>query len=192
MLMMLGVDPGFAACGHAEVEVDARLEVNVLRLGVIRTNKSKRKQNVLARSDQTRRLRELSTLLGMLIGDANVVCSEALSDGHGNAATSKLVGMTWGAIVTHALLTGTPLLQASPQDVRKRLGLPAKATKEDVKIAVGALYGSAKLEKMLIGVTESFRVHAYDALAAVTACIDSDEVRLALAMSEAVSSRLHA
>jgi Holliday junction resolvasome RuvABC endonuclease subunit len=186
MLTMLGIDPGFAACGHAEVEVDQHLHVNVLRLGVITTSKSHKKQRVLACDDQTRRLRELSSLLGMMIGDAGVVCSEALSDGHGNAATSKLVGMMWGVVVAHSQTHSRPILQVTPADMRKRLGLSGKAGKSDIKKAMQKRYGEAKLEELLSGVAEGKRVHAYDALAAIVACLDSDQVRLALAMNGAV------
>lgn len=185
MLSVLGIDPGFAECGHAEVQVGERGKLTVVRLGIIRTTKSQRRQKVLAADDQTRRLRELSSLLGMLIGDADVVCSEALSDGHGNAATSKLLGMSWGVVVTHAQLGRKPLLMVSPQQLRERLGLKGNAGKEAVQDAMCERFGKKVLVDLLSNVPSSKRVHAYDALAAAVACLDSEQVRLAMAVSSA-------
>lgn len=184
MLTMLGVDPGFAACGYAQVEVDAQLNVSVARVGVIRTQKSSKKDRVLACSDNTRRLREISRRLHELVDGSSVVCSESPSHGHKNAVVTFQVGLMWGCLLSHAQRSGKPVLEVSPAQMRKRLGLKANAGKKDIEALVRSRFDARRLDALLRD-PKSMHVHAYDALAAVLACLDSDEVRLALAMQEA-------
>jgi len=178
-VIVLGLDPGFASCGYAELDVRSG-NVRALRMGTLRTTKSQRKRGILAADDDTRRARELSSLLGMMVKEADVVCSEALSHGHQNATTGIKVGISWGVVVAHVQAHAKPLLTASPAVIRQRLGLVGTAGKDDLRKAMASRYGKRTLDKLVAQVTDSQRVHAYDALAAATACLDSDEVRLLL------------
>lgn len=194
MIRVLGLDPGFASCGYAEIVLAPRerseMKTSVERLGVLRTQKSAKKKSMLVADDNTRRARELSALLGMMIGDSDIVCAESLSHprvkrANGQwtiaVATSCQNSMTWGVVVALAQHERKPLLQASPQEIRKRIGLEKKASKNDISDAMLKLFGEPALMELLSSVTSSQRVHAFDALAAAVACLDTDEIRLLLA-----------
>jgi crossover junction endodeoxyribonuclease RuvC len=175
--VVLGVDPGFASCGYAEVLLEKDTET-VLRMGVIRTQRSGKKRRVLETEDMVRRGRELSSVLGMLVQDSAVVAAESLSYPPSASSSAKLA-MCWGVIVAHSQLAKVPILQASPQAIKKHVCDAGNATKDEVRRALQQRFGKHKLELAIdsdlpLGQYE----HAYDALAAAVCCLDSDTVRM--------------
>jgi len=198
--LVLGIDPGFASLGFALLELGGPRDGSglvpdlVIKIGVIRTTKTDKKQKVLSADDNTRRCRELARALRALFvigapargagvaalfeaGDVvRLVCAEKMSFPR-NASAAAKVAMTWGLIMGHVDLHDLPLLQASPQDVKKRVTGNASASKEDIERAMVKKFGRG-LYRMLKGVPPGQHEHAFDALASAVACLDSDEARI--------------
>lgn len=196
--LVLGVDPGFASCGFAVLSLgDSEADDQVVTLGVLRTKPSSNKQRVLATEDNVRRARDLATSMralhdcGSMIpvthrgvaalfegGDRiRLVCAERMSFPRSASAAAK-VAMVWGLIVANLERRGVPLLQASPQDVKKRVAGNPAATKEAVELAMLKRFGRG-LHRMLKAVPKGEHEHAFDALASIVACLDSEEGRMA-------------
>ena len=191
-MIVLGLDPGFASCGYAEMSLDSDGHtIDVSRMGVIRTKKASKKRNLLQADDATRRTKELSALIGMMVRDCDIVCSEALSEGFSNAITSKLMGMVWGVMTAHVQINGRPLLTVSPAALRSRLLLPPKASKDDLRDAMWGRFGQAKLQKLLLGTPKGQRQHAYDALAAAVTSLQDEQVLLLLATRRQLGPTMH-
>ncbi len=187
--LLFGIDPGFAALGHATIALDRRGE-EVIDIGVLRTAASDKKRKMLAADDNTRRGRELARALGALMSPAprsitrvggghvarvSLVCAESMSFPRSASAAAK-VAISWGIIITNVDRDGLPLIQLSPQEVKKAITGKKNASKEEVRDALIERYGADAFAK-LASVPESMREHAYDALASTVACLESDEVR---------------
>lgn len=183
-MIVLGIDPGFASMGVAVVDVRERDE-RVIALDVVRTQKDDRKRRTLASDDNVRRARELAVELGGAIGwlgnaggnNARVVCAEAMSFPRNASAASK-VALSWGVICALAEVRDLPIVQASPQQIKKAVAGTKTASKLDVESALLARYGN-ELEQLVAHLPDGQHEHAYDALAAVVACLDSDVLRMA-------------
>lgn len=175
MILVLGLDPGFASCGYAAMELDDDGVIDVAEMGVIRTQPSPKKRKVLAVDDNVRRLQEIVKELDGLVGGANVVCAEAMSFPR-NASSSAKIGMVVGAVVTLCEAHGRVLLQATPQQIKKAVCGNKSASKEEVESAM--LDKHPAIDLLLKDVPRSQVQHAYDALAAAEACLDSETVRL--------------
>lgn len=173
-IIALGLDPGFASVGFALVEIHPVRET-VVKLGVIHTEKSGAKQNVLAADDNVRRARELFIALNREGAWVKVVCAEAMSFPRHAPAAAKMA-MGWGVIAALAEMRGWPIVQASPQAIKKSLCGARNASKQDVEHALTVRYGQMPwAEEVPRGQQE----HAFDALAAVVCCLDSEVIRLA-------------
>lgn len=174
-MTILGIDPGFAALGCAVMEVTAGSE-RVLQVEVVRTEKSNRKAHVRAAEDQHRRACILAGVLHRLVAEYRVVAFavEAPSfgrGGNGSGAAFK-TGISWGVISTLALLLDLPVVQASPQDVKKALCGRKNASKEDVEGAIERRYPDLSWPR-----AKDDREHVADAAGVVVACLDSEVVR---------------
>jgi len=200
--LVIGIDPGFASFGWAMLTPDGE----VVGLGVLRTAPSDKKAKVLASHDNVRRTRELARDFGALLdgrmpgkpeeyqhtpfgqapseGGAAVrlIAAESMSFPRNASAASKMA-MAWGMIVGAATLRDLPLVQASPQTVKKRICGDMKASKKDIENAMVARYGQG-LFRMLKGVPAGSHEHAFDALAVARACLDSDEARMLRQMAK--------
>ena len=183
--LALGVDPGFASFGWALVRLSSSLVVE--GMGVLRTAKSDAKRNVYATDDTLRRAREVSgSLLELLaphMGDLRVVCAEAMSyprvKGNVMAVAVSQMSMAWGIIALLAEQWDLPIVQGSPQSIKKALCGTQKATKEEVQATLDAQFGASLGEAHLKPhkVPKGQWEHPYDALAAVVALQHSDVVR---------------
>lgn len=178
LAILNGYDPGLAHFGYASVALHAQGE-EVLDLGVMKSEKSDAKRNMLASDDNVRRARELSEGIGktMILG-VRAVCAESMSFPRGSSAAAKL-SLSWGVLVTHVHLRGLPLLQASPQEVKKKVAGKKDASKIEVQEMLVERYGVeilAILDRKKI--PKGQREHPCDALAAIVACLDSELVRL--------------
>lgn len=195
-MLVLGLDPGFSSCGYAVLLHDGR-QLGVVSMGVLRTKKSSKKLKVLAADDNVRRCRELARALrGLLDGgplepklgaglDAlfgdkvKIVCAEKMSFPRSSSVAAKMA-MTWGALTALCEVRNLPLLQASPQEVKKRVTGAADASKEQVERAMRRRFPAA--QKLVRKLPKGQHEHAWDALASAVACLDSDEVRMMLAV----------
>ena len=174
-LRVLGIDIGFASVGIALVEL-THVSESVEWLDVIRTEKSAKKREVRASDDNLRRAQEIaSRLVPFFQNDRiQVVCMEAMSFPR-NASASMKMGMCLGDIATLACLYSVPIQQVSPQEIKKRLCGKKDASKDDVEKALRKRY---KIRKDVVAFTESSREHAFDALASIVACLDSEVIRI--------------
>lgn len=172
-MIVLGVDPGFAKCGYAIVDVQPYKEV-VEETGVITTVPSPKKLHILSTDDNVRRLREISCALETQMTEAQVVCCEAMSWPR-NASSIAKIGMVWGVIVSLADSRSIPILQASPQDIKIALCGRKTATKDDVISAIDNRYPDMPPFRM----PKSSWEHQADAVGAVVACLNSQAMMLA-------------
>lgn len=175
---VIGVDPGFASIGYAVVRIEPEFEV-VEALGVIRTEKSDAKRNVMASDDNLRRAREIyEAVRGILTPSPFAICAETMSFPRNSGAAAK-VAMCWGVIASLSAEKGIPVVQASPQEIKKVLCGARGASKEEVQEAVLKRYPENVVLRELTGIIPSQREHAFDAVAAVVACLKSDVMRVA-------------
>lgn len=173
---LLGIDPGFAAMGWAAVELCKDTET-VHSMGVIRTEKSDKKRKVRASEDNVRRMGELwQGLEGFLWPDLIAICTESQSWPRSAGTIAKL-GMAWGVIGSIAELGEVPILQASPQQIKRDVAGARNASKVDVRLALALRYPDLPWPSKKIDLE-----HCGDAMGAVVSCLDSDVVRLARRM----------
>ena len=180
---VLACDPGFAAFGFAIVQLTTDGE-RVVGLGVLRTKRSPAKRGVFASDDALRRARELALQLGEILDSHNVIAIAAESMSHvRNSSAAAKVSLAWGVL---AALTARdlPLLQVSPQGIKKAIVGRPGASKADVQLKLLQRYGAATAD-LLSAVPASLHEHAYDALGALVACLDSETLRLARTMAGA-------
>jgi len=168
MTTIIGVDPGFACLGLARVALLPGGGERVECLEVIRTEASARKREIRATDDNLRRAGELAAALDGWIGpDVVAICSESQSWPR-NAATTAKVGMCWGVIAAVAHRHGLPVLQASPQEIKRAVAGRKTASKGEIMVALECRYDDLPPWPAQKGLVE----HAADALAAVVACLD--------------------
>lgn len=177
MTRLLGIDPGFASIGWAVVEsTDDGSTLDVISAGVVRSKKAKPKQRVLAADDNFRRAREIGRALGriMLEHRVDAVCAEAMSFPRSSSVAAKMA-MCWGVLAQLCETLGLPLVQTSPQKLKRAVTGNASASKDDVAAALYIRLPNAL--GALVGIPASIHEHAMDAFGAIIACLDSDVVR---------------
>jgi len=165
---LLSVDPGMAHFGIAVVHLESQA---VPYLDVIATKPSSRKRKILVSDDNTRRLREIYDHLWWVIDkyQPDALCCETFSPPRHASAAVK-AAMSWTLLVTIDL----PFVQASPQEIKKKMTGLRNASKEDVAKAVRKW----ACEPLAMGkIAAAKREHAYDAIAAAVTCADSEIVR---------------
>lgn len=177
-MIVLGADCGLAHFGIAIVRLGRRAE-EVVDVHTFATKKSNAKQNVLAADDNVRRCRELAAHLLELCGAHTpvAICAESMSAPRHASAAAKL-SMSWGALATVAQLLGLPVVQCSPQAIKKAVCGAKGASKEDIQAELCDRYSAPLFAHLKKGDRE----HAGDALAAVVAGLDSDVIRMARQM----------
>lgn len=164
---LFGNDPGFASFGLVVYDLTIDEFVDG---GVLRTKKDGGK--VKATEDNLRRARELH---GELVASAepyNVVaiCAEAMSYAR-HASASHKIGIAWGVVAS----LGVPVIQQSPQAIKKHVCGKISATKEQVRQAMLAKHPElARFEPKQKTLFE----HYYDAAAAVLACLNTEQGRI--------------
>lgn len=177
--VILGIDPGLAHLGWAVVRVGDDPEI--LAGGVIVTEKSSALQSMLSSEDAVMRMqtqfRELKRQVLLPVGfyNAGALAVESISYPR-NAGSAAKIGMSWGVITSFAFVEGLPILQASPQHVKKVIAGIRSASKEEVAEAVskrapGGAPIAAKLNK-------GNREHFWDAAAVALVVADYEVVKL--------------
>lgn len=176
MKTILGIDPGFAKCGIAIVELMPDAE-RVISLFVACTSKSDKKRKVRASEDNVRRAAELFGMINFPIGgDTIAICAEAQSWPRNAGAIAK-IGIAWGVVAGIAARHGLPVLQATPKELKRAVCGRGTASKKEVQAALVERYGELPLPPQ-----RGLHEHACDALAAVVACLDADVIKLARRM----------
>lgn len=185
MIPVLGLDPGFASIGYALVLLDATEERPVL-MGVFETEKSSKKQAVLAADDNVRRAREISVFLhGMLTkgphGPVRAICAETMSFPRSSSVAAKMA-MCWGVVSSLSSMLDVPVLQVTPMNLKLKVTGKKTSSKEEVQAALRERFGG-QVSRYCPDVPPSKLEHPYDALGAVLACRDSEVLRLLRQMS---------
>lgn len=185
MSRVLGLDPGFASVGWAVVDLFESPQIHAL--GVLRTKQSNRKQAVLAAADNFRRARELGQALGNLVLEQriDVVAAEAMSFPRSSSVAAKMA-MCWGVLARICEEFDLPLVQASPQQIKRALTGNASASKDDVQASLAIRFPNAI--GLVGGLPKGLHEHAFDAAGAAVACLTSDVIRASVGRSSSAHS----
>jgi len=181
--VLLGIDPGFASVGIALVELGVDSD-HVVALKVLRTEKSSAKRSVLSSEDNVRRAREISWEIRLLLTNPTYqvvgICAESMSFPRNASAAAKMA-MTWGVLA--ALSGDIPIFQCSPQELKLKVAGSKIATKEDIQAALVRKFGAEIMS--LVKVPKGQHEHLFDALGAIVACSDSDQIKMVRQMMRA-------
>ena len=176
-LVVLGVDPGFASLGFCRLAVRGE-ERTVEHLGVVKTSKENKKRAVYASDDNVRRIGELTEALAALLNGVHCVCAEAMSFPRSASVANKM-GIAWGVLGALCHDRDIPIIQASPQELKKSITGNKTASKEAVQDAVSRELGesfTARIQEITAGMRE----HPSDAAAAALYSLKSDVVKATL------------
>lgn len=175
---VLGIDPGLANMGVCVVELDGK-DIKVVFLEVLATQKSSKKKEVLASSDTVRRARELANALNAVVVRQRpmVMAVEAMSYPR-NASSAAKTAVSWGVLATLAELFDLPMVQASPQDMKKALCGNRSASKVEVQKELESHFPGA-FHDFVTRYPKAQHEHGFDALGVVFACLNSEVVRMA-------------
>lgn len=177
--------------------------VRVEKFGFFGTEKENKKANVLATEDNLRRAREIAAFLSELLDSLDdhrnrlvAICAESMSWPR-NAGASAKMGISWGVVAAVAHARRVPILQTSPQAMKKKITGRRDANKDEVREGVldflvkangvrGAEFlpiGRERSERRLLEheakIPKTRREHAWDALGLALACRDADSIQMA-------------
>jgi crossover junction endodeoxyribonuclease RuvC len=180
-VIVLGVDPGLASFGWGAVRLFPKLE-RIVRVEVIKTKPSPKKLKVLAADDTSRRARELATTLREVITRFKpvVIAAEAYSAPRHASSAGKL-NRAWGVLDGLTVEFSLPLVQTSPQAIKKLLCEDASASKAQVQAALELRY-DRQFQSFVERSPKGDLEHGFDAVGAVVACLDSDVILMARGM----------
>jgi Holliday junction resolvasome RuvABC endonuclease subunit len=198
-MVVVGIDPGLAATGWAWLLVGSDCAPRLHSAGAILTKPTAAKLRLHSVDDTAERIRHLAHQVHDMIAIRQaespvVVAVEAYSTPRFAAAAVKL-GFAWGAVVATLRHLRVPVVQLTPQQVKKALGIrpPPRATrprtereKEDARQARKQLVGWRMDELMpgsrdLLAALAAGEVeHATDAAAVAYAALKTDVVWAAL------------
>jgi len=181
-VFILGVDPGFASFGYSMVHLLPSIE-EVMLTDVIRTQKSPKKLNVKAADDNFRRSQAIAAVLHEVVKKWQpvAIAAEAMSFPR-NASAAAKVAMAWGILSDICYVYQLPMVQATPQEIKKALCDNKSATKSDIQRALEDRYPNQFL-RFTQTVPAGQWEHGFDAAGAVVTCLDSDVVRMARGMA---------
>lgn len=177
MNLILGLDPGFANIGFAMTSTSGS---EVKAIGLISTEKSNKKQKVRASDDNALRTREIVRALNMLkvYGNIVAICAESMSFPRSSSVSAKMA-LSWGAIIAFAVLNSEiPIVQSTPQEIKRAVCGKKSASKEEVQAALVARYRDQYLVEKLDGIAHSMHEHPFDALGSIVAGFESDTLQL--------------
>lgn len=180
MLTTLTLDPGFAALGWGVVRRQRNVDT-VLEMGVVKTQKAKKKQRILANEDNFMRGRQSAEKIVTLVRHYNVdlITFEAFSVPM-KASKSNLIkiGMPYGMLIMLSVMRDLAVVMSTPQHIKKKICGRINASKEEVRDVMLEMFGThpgvlAFIEEVAPGSRE----HGWDSLAAYVAAEDSDVMK---------------
>lgn len=179
----MGIDPGFASTGFSLLRLGKESSQDqIVLMGLIRTQKSSAVRKIRASDDNLARAREIYADLCRLVDQYNVriICAETMSYPR-NASSAAKMSMCWGVIASLSFQKNLPVVQASPQEIKKKLCGLANASKEDIQVSLNKKFKALGVpdSPFLRNIPKSAIEHPYDALASVIACQDSDVMLMA-------------
>ena len=167
MKSILGIDPGFAALGVARLELCDHDREHCSLLDVFTTKPANKKRNTLAADDNMVRAFLIAEYLeGMITTDTVAIAAEAMSYPRNASAAAKMA-ICWGIIASVAHRHKLPLIQSSPQEIKKSICDNKSASKEDVQHALELRYDDLPDWPFTMGLRE----HSADALAAAVVAL---------------------
>lgn len=172
-LIVMGVDPGFANFGYCLSNLADGL--NPIKIGVIHTEKSDKKLNVLATSDNFARGRLIARDIVALIKQYNVraICAEAMSHPRQASVAGKM-SYSWGAMAAICEIYDIPMMQQSPQATKKVLLGKATATKDEVQLLVERRFPRNEVVRKFSAGKKGDWEHGFDACAAILSMENSE------------------
>lgn len=183
-MKLIGIDPGFASIGFAVMHVPTKDRACVLEMGIIETEASAKKNRIVSTEDNLRRAKEIARALRTLLArhvSASAFCAEAMSFPRSASVAAKMA-MCWGVLAALSEATSVPILQSSPQHVKRVACGKISATKEEIQDRMLELYPeiAPMREKLLTpkGTTNDWE-HPHDALACAHAMLGSEAVEIA-------------
>lgn len=197
-VLVLGLDPGFSAIGWAAVEVrdPERAGLVVHSAGVFETKADPRKRLVLRSDDNLRRTREIAHWLRdnvvFLRSHARLplvaICAESFSPPRSASVAAK-VAMTWGAVGALSATMNLPIVQCTPQGLKKAIVGKRSASKEEIISALDRRFGGVIAPLLEGRVAQGKWEHPYDAIGAAVACVEADVIQIALRASAQVEDQ---
>jgi len=164
-LTVLGIDPGWASTGVAVLRKYADQSVECLHAGVIRTEKSSKKdlRSLRVSADDTRRMKELHVGLAGIADafDIQVLAYEVYSPYGKQGGNAWKASRAEGGVQIFGLERGMVVLPFLPQDLKRAFCGKVSASKDDVIEAMSKKVKS--LEAMLLQLPKTMREHAADA-----------------------------
>lgn len=205
---VLGLDPGMRCVGWAIFRLYRDGKLDFVIGGTFGTEKADKKSKTLSTDDNFRRAREIARHLLKITRefDVKAIAAEGMSFPRSSSVAAKMA-MCWGVLAMLAeLLDPLPVLQASPQQLKKACGvmpLPRQPkvdpgdkaakkiadrarramkaqSKSDVQEAMSRMFPA--LSDVLDNVPKDEREHPADACAAVVCALPTDEFRTLRAM----------
>lgn len=92
-------------------------------------------------------------------------------------ASDFKIGIFWGVLAATAEFNALPILQATPQEIKKRLCGRGSASKKEVQAKLVERY-----ERLPLPSQKGKHEHICDALGAVVTCLDAPEIMMARRM----------
>lgn len=187
-VFILGADPGFASFGLTVARLLKESE-EFIETDVIRTEKSAKKKGVKASDDNFHRGQIISARLHTLVKKYQpmAIAAEAASWPRNAGATAKLA-MSWGILIDLCYVYQLPMVQGSPQEIKKALCDDKAASKESVRRAMEGRYPGqfdefkARYPARKPPSPNGRWEHGFDAAGAVVTCLDTDVLRMARGM----------
>lgn len=184
MPRILNLDPGLEWVGYSICEVTRHGE-SILAMGLIRTEKSAKKENVRVADDTFRRARYISRQLLDLVRefDIKLICFENFSPPRNSSVAGKL-GYVYGSISMLTEVFNLPVAAATPQAIKKAVCGKVGASKDDVTIAIKRRYRTRSNFKVIQQFEQDYSQvpknwnHAWDSLGAMISCADNDALRV--------------
>lgn len=164
---ILTVDPSLRNFGWAIIQLVG--EPEVVRVGVIRTKKDKDAKYLS--QDDHRCCQEITSELETLIAlyKPCLITAEA-RQGSQSSRAAVTMAMAWAALSAVSQTYNIPVLPVQPKQLKKKVALSSKATKEEVANAVIGRFYELEDDGLIECVKpKSKREHVYDAIGAFIA-----------------------
>lgn len=202
-VVVMGLDPGFASFGWCTARVERvagvqepdpsfsfgpftlapnpATRIMPLAAGVIRTKRQGQKERVYAADDNLSRARAIYQDLVQALDrfQPRCICAEAMSFPRSASVAAKMA-LSWGLVAAEAFRRQIPILQVTPQRLKRQLTGRNDASKEEVEAELLGRLGD--LSPIWLGLLKALPAgqheHMNDALAACWACLDSEAIQL--------------
>lgn len=183
VVSILGVDPGFASFGYSIIQLLPEEGERIISVDVLRTKKSAKKQKVLVADDNFRRARAIAAMLQDVVAHNTpaAIAAEGMSFPR-NASNAAKMAMSWGILAAIVEELQLPLVQATPQRIKKTVAGKTTATKEEVRDVLLGRYPK-QFDDFMASTPKTQWEHGFDSVAAVVTCLDSDVLRMARGMT---------